>query len=34
MKAFVSWSGGKESVFSLYKAAQKGDITVSCLLKT
>lgn len=32
MKAFVSWSGGKESVFSLYKARQNPDINVVSLL--
>ena len=31
MKAFASFSGGKESVFSLYRAMEEG-ITVSCFV--
>lgn len=32
MKAFVSWSGGKDACFSFYKAAQNQDVEVVCLL--
>ncbi|MFH1904206.1 MAG: diphthine--ammonia ligase [bacterium] len=32
MKAFVSWSGGKDSCLSCYEAAQSKDIEVSYLL--
>ena len=32
MKAFVSWSGGKESAFSYFKAMKEQNIKVTCLL--
>jgi len=32
MKAFVSWSGGKETSFSFYKAVQNQDVEVAYLL--
>jgi uncharacterized protein (TIGR00290 family) len=32
MKAFASWSGGKESALSCYKAMQGGNLEVSCFL--
>ena len=32
MKAFVSWSGGKESSLSCYRAMQSKGIRIRCLL--
>ncbi len=32
MKAFVSWSGGKETALSLYKAVQNQDVEITHLL--
>jgi len=32
MKAFISWSGGKEASLSFYRAMQNKGIEVSCLL--
>jgi uncharacterized protein (TIGR00290 family) len=32
VKAFVSWSGGKETVLACYKAMQEGNVKVSCFL--
>lgn len=32
MNIFISWSGGKETAFSCYKAMQNQDIKVSCFL--
>ncbi|MFH1519537.1 MAG: diphthine--ammonia ligase [Candidatus Omnitrophota bacterium] len=32
MKAFVSWSGGKETSLSFYKAAQNQDVEIAYLL--
>ena len=32
MKAFVSWSGGKETSLSFYKAAQSQDVEIAYLL--
>ena len=32
MKAFVSWSGGKEASLSFYRAMQNNDVEISYLL--
>jgi uncharacterized protein (TIGR00290 family) len=32
MKAFVSWSGGKDTSLASYRARQKNDIKIACLL--
>lgn len=32
MKAFVSWSGGKDASLSFYRAMQNEDVEVACLL--